>query len=394
MNSNKLFFTILLLVSCLGQIASDIYAPSLPAIAHELHSPISHVQWSMAIYMLGMSLSQLIYGPLSDGLGRRIPLLTGLLIVLFGSIVCLFAPNIKILIAGRLIEGCGAGASATLWRSIFRDKYQGEQLAKYGSFLAIFYTFIIPASPTLGGYLQEYFGWRSNFVFLILYTLITLLLVLISFQETSQHHHHSRLNTQFITQSFKEIFTHRQFVAYTLCSFFSYGAFFCWFNTGPVLLIHIIGVSPVAFGWITFLGGGSAIALSSYINGKIVSRFGMQNLLQVGLLIMFAAGSIMLLGKLIFGITLLAITVPMVVFYFGVTFIWPNAFSSAITPFGKIAGYAGAAYGFTQIAGAFVIGTIASYLPTSNQIPLALIFMTAPLLSWLILKMFILDRPI
>ena len=104
----------------------------------------------------------------SEGIGRKIPLIGGLIIIFVGSLVCLYASTIETLLVGRFIQGIGAGAGASLWRSIFRDSFRGDQLAKYGSYLSIFMIFIVPASPTLGGYLEEWFGWHSCFYFRLL----------------------------------------------------------------------------------------------------------------------------------------------------------------------------------------------------------------------------------
>lgn len=93
MKSNKLLFLIIVAVGCLGQMASDIYTPSIPAIAAVFHAPLSLIQFSMAIYMLGYGASHLIYGPLSEGLGRQTPLFIGLLIMLVGCLLCVFAKS-------------------------------------------------------------------------------------------------------------------------------------------------------------------------------------------------------------------------------------------------------------------------------------------------------------
>ncbi|MBX3708921.1 MAG: multidrug effflux MFS transporter [Gammaproteobacteria bacterium] len=348
MNPNNLLFLVIILAVCLTQVAADIYAPSLPAIADSLSAPIHLVQWSMAIYMLGVALSQLIYGPLSEGIGRKGPILIGLGIMIIGSGMCLLANNIDLLIAGRFVQGCGAGACAALWRSIFRDVFSGEELAKYGSYLVVFVMFIVPAAPALGGYLQEYFGWRASFVFMCFYTVIALLSILYGFKETSTHHHPERLKLSYVTSTFYQLLKSPIFMGVTLCTFLSYGAFFSWFTAGPVLLIDRAGLTPVEFGWITLLGGGSAYALAGWLNGKWVTRLGMSNMMRIGFSIMFVSGIMMLLGKLIFGVTATVIVAPILLFYFGSTFIWPNAFAIAFTPFGKIAGYAGALYGFMQ----------------------------------------------
>jgi DHA1 family bicyclomycin/chloramphenicol resistance-like MFS transporter/DHA1 family 2-module integral membrane pump EmrD-like MFS transporter len=392
MNSRKILFLIILFVGCSAQIASDIYTPSLPAIAIDLHTSLTHVQFSMAIYMFGLAISQLFYGPVSEGLGRKIPLIIGLAILLCGNLVSLFAPTITTLIVGRFIQGCGAGACSALWRSIFRDTFEGAELAKYGSYFSIFVTFVVPAAPALGGYLQEYFNWRASFVFLVIYTLSTILLVIIGLKETSLHHHLARLKTKFIVESFQQVLSSPIFIGYTVCTFLCYGAFFSWFTVGPVLLIHIVGISPVEFGWFTLFAGGAATALGGWVNGRLVMELGMPAMLRIGFAVMITAGAVMLIGKILFGINIYTIVLPMILFYFGVTFIWPSAFAGAFGPFGKMAGYAGALYGFMQISGAAVIGTIVSYLPHQNQVPLAFVFMGTAILAWLVYEKVVYKR--
>ncbi|HEV2614247.1 MAG TPA: multidrug effflux MFS transporter [Gammaproteobacteria bacterium] len=387
MQSKKALFPIILFVGCAAQIASDIYAPSLPAISAALHTPIMHVQFSMVIYMFGLAFSQLFYGPISEGFGRRIPLMIGLALMVVGNIISLFSPTIGVLIAGRLVQGCGAGACSVLWRSIFRDTFEGNDLAKYGAYLSIFVTFIIPAAPTLGGYLQEWFDWRASFAFLTIYTLCTLSLVFFRLKETSKHHHRDRMKPSFITTTFKHVLSSPIFVGYTLCTFLCYGAFFSWFAVGPVLLIKQVGISPSEFGWLTFLCSGMATAFGGFFSGRLVSTLGTATMMRTGFSLVFISGMIMLISKFIWGIHTWDIVLPMAIFYFGVTFVWPSAFAGAFGPFGKIAGYAGALYGFMQIGGAAVLGTVVSYLPHTNQVPLACIFILTAIIAASVFEM-------
>lgn len=213
MSSKLLLLALILLFGCLPQISSDIYAPSLPAIASSLSTSINTVQFTMAIFLLGLSLSQMFYGPLSEGIGRRPTLLIGLTITLIGSVLCLCAPNITVLMIGRLIQGCGTGSCATLWRSIFRDSFSGHELAKYGSYLSVLIIFVIPAAPAIGGYLQQYISWRAVFAFLLIYTIITMLILIRYLPETSEHHHRERLKINFIKTTFMEILRHKTFMA-------------------------------------------------------------------------------------------------------------------------------------------------------------------------------------
>ena len=228
MNSRNILFIIVLLVACLSQFASDIYAPSLSVISKQLHSTINQAQWSMAIYMLGVALSLLFYGPISEGLGRKWTLVTGLCIMFSGSIMAFFAPSIGVLILSRFIQGLGAGSCQGLVRAIFRDVFSGDELAKYGSYLMMSIVFVVPVAPTIGAYLQHFFGWRSIFIFMSLYVLITIAVLIGFFKETSQHHHLERLKPGFIIKSYGQILKSRIFIGITACSFLTYGAFFAW----------------------------------------------------------------------------------------------------------------------------------------------------------------------
>lgn len=191
----RLVFINVLLIACLTGVATDIYAPSLAAIASVMHVPVGQAQFSLTIFMIGLALSQLIYGPISEGIGRRIPLIIGLLIFIGGSLVSILATRIEFLVFGRLVQGFGAGACSSLWRSIFRDVYRGDDLAKYGAWLSVIITIFVPAVPVLGGYFQHYIGWQASFGFLIFYSLMVLLLIVYVFKETSQHHHPQRLKS-------------------------------------------------------------------------------------------------------------------------------------------------------------------------------------------------------
>lgn len=387
MKSYNILFIVLIMAVCLSQFAADIYAPSLPAVAIHFNTSIHYVQRSMAVYMLGVAASQLVYGPLSEGFGRKPLLVIGLMIMLAGSIICLTAPHIGSLMIGRFIQGCGAGACASLWRAVFRDIFSGEALAQYGSYLAIFIMFIVPTAPLLGGYLQETFGWYASFVFMAFYALIALLGMLFGFKETSKNHHMSRLKIKFICKSYLTLLKSPVFMGVTCSTFLTYGAFFAWFVIGPALLIQKIGISPIAFGWLTFCGAGSAYALSGYLNGKLVKRFGMPCMMRFGWSLAATAGALMIIGYWIAGMNTLVIILPVILFYFGATFIWPNAFATAFTPFGHIAGYAGALYGFMQICGAVTLTTIISYIPDHNQLPFGLIMLICPISAWLIYEM-------
>lgn len=374
-SAHMTLLAVMILVACLSGIASDIYAPSLTMIAGDLVAAVEQAQRSMAIFMLGVSISQLIYGPLSEGLGRKIPLMIGLVIFIAGSIISFQAMSITTLIVSRFVQGAGAGACACLWRSIFRDSFSSIEIAKYGAYIGIVMTFVVAGAPAVGGYLQEYFGWRSNFLFLAVYSLLTLIMVIFFLKETSIHHHKNNLNRKFFFNAVKQLIQSRIFIGYTLCIFMTYGAFFSWFVVGPVLLIQDLKIDPIIFGWINLGLGGSAMTLAGLVNARLVPKKGGPFMLRLGWNIMMGAGALLILLNVLLGLNIMAILLPMFMFLFGGTLIWPNAFAGAFAPFGKIAGYAGALYSFMQLGGGAVLGWLSSFLPTASPIPLAIVFL-------------------
>lgn len=380
MKFNKLLLISLILGACLQAVGSDIYAPSLTSISSSLHTTFSLAKWSMAIYLLAVAVSQLFYGPLSEGIGRKMPLVGGIAIMIVGSFVCVFATNIQTLLVGRCIQGLGVGACAALWRSVLRDMFTGDQLSKIGSYLGIFIIAVVSTAPALGGYLEHYFSWRASFVFLVIYSVVTLVFIMRYFHETSQHHHAEHLKAAYIFGTFKQLITHPQFLILTFCSFLAYGGLFSWTTAGPILLMHGTHLSAVEFGWMLALGGGVAYLSAMKINSTYVERWGCDFMIGLGALFMFGAGLIMLFLSLTVGLVSWAVYIPAIVFTFGVSFIFPNIFAKAFTPFGKIAGYAGALYGCLQIAGGGVLASIIAHVPDHNAVPLAVIFMVVALL--------------
>lgn len=386
MRPTHLLLFIVILAACLTQLAADLYLPSIPTIALEMDTSLRCVQWTMVSYIFGAAVSQLFYGPLSEGIGRKIPIMAGMTIMLIGSVLSWFSTDIYALVISRFVQGTGAGACASLWRSVTRDVLSGAQLAKYGAYLSIIITFIVPAAPALGGYLHGQFGWKSNFTFMMFYSIVTLILLGWGYKETNIDHAKEKLKWSYIAKTFKTLVINPVFMGVTVCTFLSYGALFATITLSPIFLIHHLEMDPAQYGWVSFAGTGTAYILSSWINGKCVEQFGMANMMRFGVGIMLIASIMLMSFNYFFEMNIWSVALPIFVFYFGVTFIWPNAFALAFTPFGHIAGYAGALYGFMQICGGAAICSVASFLPDSNPQFLALLIMVCILGVWAFLE--------
>ncbi len=387
MKRYRVILSIIGLFSCLAQFAIDIYTPSVPAIALQFHVSLNAVQWSISIYAVGLCLSMLVYGPLSDIIGRRKPLLFGLFLMMVGSLICALSKNIETLIVGRLVQGLGAGAIAVLWRAMMRDLFSGDELAKYSSYLVPVIVGIMAVAPLLGGYFQHYISWRASFVFLLLYAIVSSLLILWQYKEGKLPS--NKMNIATVLSSFREVLIHRVFIAYALCVFFAFAAYFSWFLIGPVVAIHLLKLTSIQFGWMNSLALVCMTPLASMLNARWVKRIKGYKMLCFGFVIIFIAGFGLFIESELFGLSVYSVLIAIFLLNFGLGFIWVNAASGAMTPFGHMAGTAATLYAFIQYAGGACVGSLLSELPDHTAIPLAMSWMIIPLLALFVIRVLV-----
>ena len=365
----------------MGQVTSDLYLPALPVIRDALHTSTHVVQISISLFMYAFAGSHLIYGPISDAVGRKKPLIIGILICIFGTLLCQFASSVSPFLLGRFLQGAGAGASAALFRSILRDVYSGNQLAKVSSFLAISRVVLLASSPLIGSYLLHFFGWRSCFLFLLIYSSVCLLGSLIIMKETNQYMHLHKNSIRNIAKNSRTLLTSPVFMGYSICIMLTFGGILAWLTTLPIILQEVVGLTAVQFGWISAMAGLFFI-VGGFANAMLVNRFGLDTMLKLGLLIMLLGGCIMLWFGLRGAINAVVIMVPVVTYIIGSSMIFSNAYAGAFHPFAKMAGTAGAIFGFLQILGGAVSSMVMSYVHSYDQIPLAIALIASSLLAF------------
>lgn len=386
---NSIFFIILLLAS-LGQVASDLYLPSLPAISNALAAHVNLVQLSVSLYMYGFAISPLLYGPISDGVGRKLPLLIGLIILLLGSIICLSTDSITWLIVGRFLQGLGAGSGVALSRAILRDVFAktGAQLARFASYLVVGNISIMASAPLLGGYIQQFLGWRANFAFLTIYAIATLLVVIFGLPETNQYQDLKHLKPKQLFLNTKTLLTNRHFICFSIILFMTYAGILAWLTSAPILLQKELNFSAIDFGWIAFAIGG-CYAIGGLLNAKLVSWISIDNMLFIGIICMLVAGLMMLILNFVYIFNAYVLLLPIAVFIFGTSMVFANSFAKAMTPFAKIAGIAGSLFGFMQTLGGAIASSIIAVAHTTTQLPLAIVLTVVSLLALIFLLVFL-----
>lgn len=385
MSRNNVIFLIMVMVVSLGQIMSDVYLPSLPAIGAGLHASSQAAQFSLSIYMFGFAISILIYGPLSDGIGRRRPLLVGLSLCLIGSIFCFSAQSIEMIIIGRLIQGLGAGATLSISQPILRDLFDGKTLAKYSSYSALIGVAFLIMAPLFGGYLQHYFGWRASFLFITIYTLVALLAIIFQVPETNKHMHPLNLTSPIIKKNILTIVTSSVFIGYCASSLLAYGALLAWLTAGPIVLQSTVGLSPVAFGWVYFLTG-VGFATGAFVNAKCVGHFGINKMMLFGQFCIFISGVSMAGFALLGHVSILGIVPSAILLLFGASMVFPNTSAGVFQPFPEIAGIVSALfYSARMLSGSVFSGGVA-LMPDQNQLPMGLALIISAILAWVIFR--------
>lgn len=374
---------LILFISSFGQVASDLYLPSLPGIAQDLQVNVHWSQFTITLYMFGYSISQLIYGPLSDGLGRRVLILVGMLLGLIGSILCTISPDIWWLYAGRLLQGLGLGAGMALSRPMLRDLFSKETLAVYNSYLAIVSVVILSVGPILGGYIEYYIGWRFNFLFLSLYAFVLIIVFYLKVPETNPHLHPDHLKPAVILNNTITLISSFVFLRFTAAVFMTYAGILAWLTAAPIVLQEQAGLSPVEFGWL-YVFSGLGFAVGGIINAWLVARLKIERMIFLGFFIQLIAGLFMIVTYWAGYFNVWVIIIPVTIYMVGSALIFPNASAGALSPFPKIAGTAGSIFGFLQILGGALSSALISLNKEENQLPMGIaLLITAILAMWI-----------
>lgn len=365
-----MFFLALLVLSSIGFIATDVYLPSLPSIVQELSATKGTVQLTLSFYLLSFGGSQIFFGPLSERIGRKKVTLLGLFFMLLGSAVCSLSPNISTLIVGRFMEGLGVGAASSVFRAILRDVYFGDTLSQRGSYISVWTAFCMSAAPLIGGYIQHYFGWRFNFVFMLLYTLFVIIMIVTFLPETHKKLDPNATKIFNLIHRYKTLLKSRVFIGYAACGTFTFGGLSAYLAVGPFLFQNVVGLTPIDFGWLAiFIAVG--LALGALINNFSIPKFGRHKILRFGTFLQILSGIAMLIPALLERIDVFAIMLPMLLYMVGAGLVFSNAFAGAFHFFSKISGFTGALYGCLQILGGTLAAAIMAFLHAQNQIPLA-----------------------
>jgi MFS transporter, DHA1 family, multidrug resistance protein len=356
--TKRTYFTYVLvlgLLTALGPFSIDMYLPGFGEIARSLGTSVATVALSLSSFFVGISLGQLLYGPLLDRYGRKKPLYAGLVLYLVATFVCMQAKDIDTLIILRFIQAVGSCAATVAAMAMVRDLFGAKESARVFSLLLLVLGASPMIAPTAGGYIVAVWGWRVIFlVLLVLGALITLMTVFF-LPESYPADAHFSLKPLPILRNFLSVLRVPQFVVYMLVYAAAFAGLFAYVSGSPLVFMDVFHVDKKTYGWI-FAGLSVAFIGLSQFNSLLLRRYSSQQIIRVALTGQVVVSLVFLIGN-IAGWYGLGYTIFMLfVFLACLGFTNPNAAALSLAPFDKNAGSASALLGATQMG----VGALAS----------------------------------
>lgn len=366
-------------LSALGTLSTNILLPSLPVMAQALGSSEAAMTAVLSLFLAVFALAQLIVGPLSDRLGRRPVVLGGLLVFVFGSLVCALAGDLPLLLVGRALQAVGVAAASVLARAAARDRFEGAQLAALLGRIMVVMAAAPGFSPLLGGLVQAAWGWRALFAVLVIAGIALAAAYVSIVGETLPVERRRHQPAGALARGYVVLLGDARFMRPALATAAILGALFAFFGTAPLVLAKGFGFSALQVGlffatsvFVVFAAGQTAPRWSA--------RWGSAAVLRLGAALAAAGGLAMLVSS---GAGLVGFAASVALFLFGMGLVSPTGAALALTPFASQAGQASALLGFLQMAAAAALTTVAATLPGARLTALAIVLAGGGLLALL-----------
>jgi len=365
------FIAMMAFLMALNALAIDIMLPGLQEIGAALNvENENHRQYVVSAYLIGFGIAQLFYGPIADRFGRRIPMIVGLAIYVVSSLAVVFVPSFESLLLLRFIQGIGSAATRVITVSIVRDVFGGRQMAEVMSLIMMVFMVIPVVAPGTGQVIMLFGDWHWIFVFMAAIALIVGVWMYVRLPETLAREDVRPFTVKVILDGFRIVLTDRVALCYTIASTFIFGALFGFINSAQQVYVGIYGLGvwfPVAFAAVALF-----MALSSFVNAKLVGRFGMRKLSHGSLLGFIAINLIWLvvqvLGPQPMPFFLFITFFALAMFQFG--WIGSNFNSLAMEPLGHVAGTASSVLGFMGTIGGSIIGAVIGQAFNGTALPM------------------------
>lgn len=358
-------------MTAFAAISIDMYLPAMPAIGRSLGATPAEVQRTLSALFAGLAIGQIVYGPLSDRVGRRPPLIGGIALFIAASAVCALSRNVELLIAARFVQGLGACSALVISRAFVRDSYDHQETARILSLIALVFGVVPVLAPLIGGFVLSFGDWHSIFWLIALFGLVVMVAVCISLPETRSAATAAIARDETALRAYGALLRNRRLLGYVLAGAFNGASLFTYIGASPDLIIGTYGVSPQDFGWI-FGANAIGMVVGSQLNRRLLLRFEADKVLAGATLVQLLWGALMVLAALSGVGGMWGVLAPLFLILSAYGFMAANSTAGALSVDPNRAGTTSGLLGVASFAVGAVATALAGELHDGTALPMAL----------------------
>ena len=349
------------LLAAIGPFAIDMYLPALPTISADLGASTAATQMTLMAFFVAFGLCQIVYGPVSDMVGRKVPLYFGLTFFTIGSIGCALAGGIEWLIFFRFVQGIGASASMVIPRAIIRDLHTGLEAARLMSFVMLVLSVSPILAPLIGSLLIAQFGWRAVFAAVTVVAVLGFALTALFLRETRPPSERIAGGFASAFEGFWRLLRDWHFLGVTFIGGLGMSSFFAFLASSSFVYIGHYGLTPTQYG-LAFSVNAVGFIGASQLTAKLGGRFGMGRLV-IGAAFLHTMFALVLFAATMVGVDSLAVLIALLFCAFAcLGLVIPSTMVLALDNHGPIAGMASALGGTLQMmVGGLMIAVISQF---------------------------------
>jgi DHA1 family bicyclomycin/chloramphenicol resistance-like MFS transporter len=363
-------------LSMIGPFAIDAYLPSFREMETSLRATPLQVQQTLTAYLVPFALMSLWHGSISDALGRRRVILIALAALALTSVGCALAPSIEVFWLFRALQGVASGAGVVVGRAVVRDVYEGHHGQRVMAQVTMIFTVAPAIAPVLGGWLHEWFGWRSVFYFLALFSVLLWLWSALGLPETLHPERRNPLNPRFLLEAYARTLTNGRFMAAAFAASLNFTAIFVYITSAPVFLMQHLHLTETQFYWL-FVPVPTGMMLGAAISGRLAGRVRPKRTVLLGYSIMIAAALLNVAFHALRPAQLPWSVLPLFIYAIGMAVSMPNIVLFGLDLFPAHKGLAASCQAFLMTGiNALTAGVLS---PFANASPLRLAITSAAL---------------
>jgi MFS transporter, DHA1 family, multidrug resistance protein len=364
------FIILLGLLDAFGPLGIDMYLPAFPEIERDLTAPAGAMQLTLSLFLAGLAIGQLICGPISDRVGRRLPLLYGSAAFALASLTCAFARSIEALILARFVMGLAGSTGMVVARAVVRDSFEEADSSRIYSMLMLVIGIAPIISPSVGGWLLQIGGWGSIFWALAGFACVCGVAVAVDLPETHPLSRRSRDSVATIFRRYAALIVDRRFIGYAAPVSLALGLIFAYVASAPSVFMQIYKLSPTAFSLI-FASNAIGLIGAAQVNRWLTRHYDTHAILRTASLVNAMTALLLPVLACTGAGGFPALFVDIFLCLMTVGLILPNATAAVMAPFPEQAGVASALLGMLQFSVGAATGALVGFFHDGTARPMA-----------------------